>query len=83
MSEKNYKEKLGGLAAKLKSQPTNTPIQEVTPVNVQNPEEEKSQLNVWIPKSLKKEMKRREIDTDESLTAITTQALKQYLTQSK
>jgi hypothetical protein len=47
----DYKDKLGGLADKLKKETPKTPIQEVHPVkqNVTAKEDE-AQLNVWIPK---------------------------------
>ncbi len=75
----NYQDKLSGFAEKLKSQAPSTPLQEVKPLALKKGTGEKSALNIWIPKDLKKRMKHAEIETDKTLTDITIAALEQYL----
>ena len=76
----DYKDKLGGLADKLKKETPKTPIQEVHPVrqNVTAKEDE-AQLNVWIPKGLLKRMKSYGVEYDQSLKDISIDALKSFL----
>ncbi|MCR8560772.1 hypothetical protein KXD93_24155 [Mucilaginibacter sp. BJC16-A38] len=75
-----YKNKLGNLATKLKSDTPKTPIQEVHPVKLREVEkEEEAQLNTWIPKGLLKRMKSYGIDQDLSLKDINILALKFFL----
>jgi predicted metal-dependent phosphotriesterase family hydrolase len=76
----DYKDKLGGLADKLKKETPKTPIQEVHPVrqNVTAKENE-AQLNVWIPKGLLKRLKSYGVEYDQSLKDISIDALKSFL----
>jgi hypothetical protein len=75
-----YKNKLGNLATKLKSDAPKTPIQEVHPVKLREVEkEEEVQLNTWIPKGLLKRMKSYGIDQDLSLKEINILALNFFL----
>jgi hypothetical protein len=76
----DYKDKLGGLADKLKKETPKTPIQEVHPVR-QNAavKEDEAQLNVWIPKALLKRMKSYGVENDVSLKDINIDALKSFL----
>ena len=76
----DYKDKLGGLADKLKKETPKTPIQEVHPVR-QNVivKEDEAQLNVWIPKGLLKRMKSYGVEYDQSLKDISIDALKFFL----
>jgi hypothetical protein len=75
-----YKNKLGNLANKLKTDVPKTPIQEVHPVKLPEVEkEEEAQLNTWIPKGLLKRMKSYGIDQDLSLKDINVLALKFFL----
>ena len=76
----DYKDKLGGLADKLKKETPKTPIQEVHPVR-QNvvAKEDEAQLNVWIPKGLLKRMKSYGVEYDHSLKDISIDALKFFL----
>jgi hypothetical protein len=76
----DYKDKLGGLADKLKKETPKTPIQEVHPVR-QNviAKEDEAQLNVWIPKGLLKRMKSFGVEYDQSLKNINIEALKFFL----
>lgn len=76
----DYKDKLGGLADKLKKETPKTPIQEVHPIK-QNAvvKEDEAQLNVWIPKALLKRMKSFGVDYDISLKDISIDALKFFL----
>ena len=76
----DYKDKLGGLADKLKKETPKTPIQEVHPVR-QNviAKEDEAQLNVWIPKGLLKRMKSYGVEYEQSLKDISIDALKFFL----
>lgn len=76
----DYKNKLGGLADKLKKDTPKTPIQEVHPIRQSAAvKEDEAQLNVWIPKTLLKRMKSYGIDYDASLKDISIDALKLFL----
>jgi hypothetical protein len=75
-----YKNKLGSLANKLKTDAPKTPIQEVHPVKpLEHEKEEEAQLNTWIPKGLLKRVKSYGIDQDLSLKDINILALKFFL----
>jgi len=77
-----YKDKLGGLADKLKQERPKTPIQEVQPVKVETVVKiAEVQFNNWIPKTLLKRVKAFGVEHDLSLKDINTQALELYLTQ--
>ena len=82
---KNYQNKLGAFANKLKTEPAPVPLQKVEPVIV--PEVNKDpdvQFNTEIPKSLRKKLKAHSNEHDLSLKDITVNALKLYLeTQQK
>ena len=76
----DYKDKLGGLADKLKKEIPKTPIQEVHPVKQNVPaKEDEAQLNVWIPKRLLKRVKSYGVEFDQSLKDISIDALKFFL----
>ena len=76
----DYKDKLGGLADKLKKDTPKTPIQEVHPIRQSAVvKEDEVQLNVWIPKTLLKRMKSYGIEYDASLKDISIDALKFFL----
>ncbi|MCR8559044.1 hypothetical protein KXD93_15410 [Mucilaginibacter sp. BJC16-A38] len=75
-----YKNKLGSLANKLKTDTPKIPIQEVHPVKAPaNNKEDEAQLNTWIPKSLLKRMKSFGVDEDLSLKDINILALTFFL----
>jgi predicted GNAT superfamily acetyltransferase len=78
----SYKERMGGLANKLKSEQPKMPIQEVKQVSVKEVKAETTQLNVWIPKDLVKRMKSHGIEKELSLKDITTQAIEAYLNKT-
>lgn len=76
----DYKDKLGGLADKLKKETPKTPIQEVHPIRQSTVvKEDEAQLNVWIPKSLLKRMKSYGVEYELSLKDISIDALKFFL----
>jgi hypothetical protein len=76
----DYKDKLGGLADKLKKDTPKTPIQEVHPIRHSAAlKEDEAQLNVWIPKTLLKRMKSYGIEYDASLKDISIDALNFFL----
>lgn len=76
----DYKNKLGGLADKLKKEQPITPIQEVHPIkSIAINKEDEAQLNVWIQKTLLKRMKTHGIEKDLSLKDISILALESYL----
>lgn len=76
----DYKDKLGGLADKLKKETPKTPIQEVHPIKqTAVVKEDEAQLNVWIPRALLKRMKSYGVEYDTSLKEISIDALKFFL----
>lgn len=76
----DYKNKLGGLANRLKEEQPKTPIQEVTPVKNQSAEKmPEGQLNVWIPKTLLKRIKSYGVENELTQKDITILALEQLL----
>jgi hypothetical protein len=76
----DYKNKLGGLADKLKNDTPKTPIQEVHPIRQSTAvKEDEVQLTVWIPKVLLKRMKSYGVEYDISLKDISIDALKLFL----
>ncbi len=76
----DYKNKLGGLADRLKKEEPKTPIQEVNPVKSKIVEKEpEGQLNVWIPKKLLKKMKTYGVEQEKSQKDITILALEKFL----
>ena len=76
----DYKDKLGGLADKLKRDTPKTPVQEVHPVRQNGTlKEAEAQLNVWIPKPLLKRMKSYGVEYDTSLKDISIDAIKLFL----
>ncbi|HEY4195341.1 MAG TPA: hypothetical protein VGM63_07385 [Mucilaginibacter sp.] len=78
----NYKDKLGGLADKLKQERPKTPIQEVQPIQPEALIKVKEvQFNNWIPKPLLKQVKAYGLEHELSLKDINIQALQLYLNQ--
>jgi hypothetical protein len=79
-----YKDKLGGLADKLKQERPKTPIQAVQPVKVETiVKVAEVQFNNWIPKSLLKRIKAFGVEYDRSLKEINIEALELYLSQRR
>ncbi|MEO8947083.1 MAG: hypothetical protein ABI308_01645 [Mucilaginibacter sp.] len=77
-----YKDKLGGLANKLKQERPKTPMQEVQPVKVETVVKgAEIQFNNWIPKTLLKRIKAFGLEYDRSLKDINIEALELYLNQ--
>jgi hypothetical protein len=78
----DYKNKLGGLADRLKKEEPKTPIQEVNPVKGKTIDKEpEGQLNVWIPKTLLKKMKTYGVNQEKSQKDITILALEKFLSE--
>ncbi|MVN23488.1 hypothetical protein [Mucilaginibacter arboris] len=76
----DYKDKLGGLADRLKKEEPKTPIQEVNPVKSKIADKEpEGQLNVWIPKKLLKKMKTYGVEQEKSQKDIAILALEKFL----
>lgn len=76
----DYKNKLGGLADRLKKEEPKTPIQEVHPIKSKIEDKEpEGQLNVWIPKKLLKKMKTYGVEQEKSQKDITILALEKFL----
>lgn len=76
----DYKNKLGGLADRLKKEEPKTPIQVVNPVKSKIADKEpEGQLNVWIPKKLLKKMKTYGVEQEKSQKDITILALEKFL----
>lgn len=64
----DYKDKLSGFANRLKTSTTQTPIQEVKPVSTLKPQiKDDVQLNIWISRSLMKQIKSRCLEKDLSI----------------
>ncbi len=79
----NYKDKLGGLADKLKKERPKTPIQEVQPVKTETVTKmAEVQFNNWIPKALLKRIKAFGVEHDRSLKEINIEALELFLSQN-
>jgi hypothetical protein len=77
---KDYQNKLGAFANKLKTEPAPVPLQKVEPIVM--PEvnlDPDVQFNTEIPKSLRKKLKAHSNEHDLSLKDITINALKLYL----
>jgi len=84
MSEKGtYKKKLSGFAERLKTEPAIVAIQTVNPINKVNTVEklEELQLNVWIPKTLMRQLKAKGLDIDKSIKEMVNEALTNYLSE--
>ncbi|MGI4729233.1 MAG: hypothetical protein ACRYGB_11730 [Janthinobacterium lividum] len=78
----DYKNKLGGLADRLKKEEPKMPIQEVSPVKNKVIEKEpEGQLNVWIPKILLKKMKTYGVNQEKSQKDIVILALEKFLAE--
>jgi len=76
----DYRDKLGGLANKLKTEKPKVPIQEVSPVKVSEKAEcEESQLSTWIPTTLYRKMKHISLEEDLSIKEIVTLAIGAFL----
>jgi NRPS condensation-like uncharacterized protein len=77
---KDYQNKLGAFAHKLKTEPAPVPLQKVEPVTVSEVNNDPDvQFNTEIPKSLRKQLKAHSNEYDLSLKDITITALKLYL----
>jgi hypothetical protein len=75
-----YKDKLGGLANKLKQERPKTPMQQVQPVRAEAAVKvAEVQFNNWIPKALLKRIKAFGVEYDLSLKDINIEALELYL----
>jgi hypothetical protein len=78
--KKDYKGKLSGFADRLKSEPTQVPMQEVKLAKgPYKKDTDLYHLNVWIPQDLAKRLKLRGVEDGTSLTEITITALEKYL----
>ncbi len=81
MAKDSINEKLKGFGDRLKNEPVAAVIQQVIPVKSQAARvgEETEQLNVRIPKTLKKKLKAFAVEADASAQDIVTDALRVYL----
>lgn len=66
-----YKDKLRSFASRLKKEKSLIPIQEVRPIDM-NPliKEAETQLNIWIPKSIMKKLKKYSIDNEKTIKEV-------------
>jgi hypothetical protein len=63
-----YKDKLNSFASRLKTESAQIQIQEVKPVDkFSKAMESETQLNIWIPKSLMKKLKKYSVDKELTL----------------
>lgn len=77
---KDYQNKLGAFANKLKTEPAPVPLQKVEPIIVAPVNTDPDvQFNTEIPKSLRKRLKAYSNEHDLSLKDMTITALKLYL----
>lgn len=75
-----YKDKLGGLADRLKKSPPRTPLQQVQPLHAEaEPKAVEVQFNNWIPKALLKRLKAYALEQETSLKDINIKALELFL----
>ena len=82
--EKSYKEKRNSFAERLKSEPTDLPMQQVEPVaaiavKMEEPKIEEVQINAWIPKDLMKRVKTKAVIDEKSIKEIVVDALSRYI----
>jgi hypothetical protein len=76
----DYKDKLGGLANKLKTSPPQPPMQKVQPVKAPAPDKATEvQFNNWIPKTLLKRLKTYCIEYEQSVKEFNIEALELLL----
>lgn len=73
---KDYKDNLAGFANRLKVNNTTNPIQQVKPIITK---EEEVQLNVELPKSLLKEIKKACLERELKIKEFVIQALEKQL----
>ena len=75
-----YKDKLSSFAARLKTEQPKTPIQEVIPIVViAKSKDPETQLNIWIPKSLMKNLKKHSIENDKTIKDFVIEAISKYI----
>lgn len=78
-----YQDKLSGFAARLKTEEIRTPIQEVKPlIKTGRHTEPEIQLNLWIPKSLMKQIKLKSLNAELSIKDWVTQIIKEKISDS-
>jgi hypothetical protein len=75
-----YKDKLKSFASRMKTDQALSPIQEVRPIaakpNIKEPE---TQLNIWIPKSLMKSLKRFSIEKEKTIKDSVIEAISKHV----
>ena len=77
-----FKDKLNSFASRLKSEEPIVPIQEVKPIQVKPIQKEaETQLNIWIPKSLMKKLKKASIDNDLTIKEFVVNAIEIIMTK--
>jgi hypothetical protein len=75
-----YKDKLNSFASRLKTEPALGTMQEVRPKTIKTiPKEVETQLNIWIPKSLMKTLKKNSIEKDVTIKDSVIEAIKKHL----
>lgn len=84
MAKEDYKNRLSGLADKMKTETPDVPTQMVVPIKntIIKPKEEKVeevQLNTWIPKSLMKKLKIKGLEMDLNQKDLVIKALTNFV----
>lgn len=76
-----YQDNRKRLAEMIKTEPTKTPIQQVTPVIVKE-EKTESHVNFWIPSDLMEQLKLRAVKSKKSIKQIGIEAFESYLSKN-
>jgi hypothetical protein len=79
MAKDKFTSKLQGFADRVKAEPVQLPVQKVSPVDAPIEPKDEQQLNVWVPKSLLKQLKVKGAQEDKSLKEMVIEALQGYL----
>lgn len=79
----DYTDKLAGFSQRLKAGELTKPLQEVKPLEPVKEKVPETQLNLWIPKELKKQLQKHAADRETSLKEVIIIALEKYLQETK
>lgn len=84
MAKEDYKNRLSGLADKMKMETPDVPTQMVVPIKnpitkAKQEKEEEVQLNTWIPKSLMKKLKIKGLEMDLNQKDLVIKALSSFI----
>lgn len=83
MDSNVYNDKLKDFSQRIKAGELTKPLQEVKPVDPIKEKVPETQLNLWIPKELKKQLQKHAADQETSLKEVIIAALEKYLKEPK